>query len=90
MIRMPTHRWLSIGDTRLLMQLQNAGELPEWQPIAQVTLRQIYAAISPMYYAWEISSLQMIGRFETMEGAIKGTEAWVGILMATPAADSNT
>lgn len=76
---MPTYRWLEIGDTRLLMQLQNIGELPEWHQIAQVTRRQIYAVVAPMYYAWRCPTEETIGKFETLEEAIGRTEAWVGI-----------
>jgi len=84
---MPQYQWLSIGDTRILMHLQGAGERPEWHPIAQITLRQIYATVKPMYYAWKSLAEgrvptveEPIGKYETIEEAIWQTERSVGVV----------
>jgi hypothetical protein len=82
MNRMPTYQWLSIGDTRLLMHLHTSGALAEWHPIAQVTRRQIYAAVAPMYYAWwrTVVGDMPIGKYETLEEAVAQTEKSVGVV----------
>jgi hypothetical protein len=74
---MRTYKWLAIDDTHLLMQLQTRGERQEWHPIAQVTLRQIYAEVAPMHYAWwQLPGLEQveIGKWVALEEAIARTE----------------
>lgn len=73
-IRMPNREWISIGATHILMKLQTHGERQEWHPVAQITLRQIYAATEPMYYAWKIPRMEEIGNSKTLEGALLEVE----------------
>ena len=80
---MPTHCWLSVGDTHLLMQLQNAGELPEWHPVAQVTRRQIYASVPQMWYAWSSPGGERVSKWETLEEAVSWAEALAGIQLGS-------
>jgi len=75
---MGDHKWLSIDDTHILMQLRNAGERQEWHPVAQVTLRQIYPSVPPMYYVWACEGSMEIGKGETLEEVRRMAEASTG------------
>jgi hypothetical protein len=64
-------RWISCEDTYILMRKTTIGQLAEWQPIAEVFLRQVYAAVPAKWFATVRSEPQnqFLGRLETMEEA---------------------
>lgn len=45
-------RWASVGATHVLFQMFEGHALPEWQPVAQVTLRQVYEKQGQRWYVW--------------------------------------
>jgi hypothetical protein len=45
-------KWLEHKNTSILLIEEITGCIPEWQPLAQVTLRQIYPTIDPEWYVW--------------------------------------
>ncbi len=78
---MPTTKWLSIDDTHLLMRQWAHGERMEWHPVAQATLRQIYAEVEPMYYVWrrEGEDEGVVGKVATLEEAKAMAEVAAGV-----------
>jgi hypothetical protein len=47
---MTNTKWLEIENTSILMLEEEVGCLKEWQPFAQVTLRQVYPTVEPLWY----------------------------------------
>lgn len=69
-------RWIRFENTRILLHLSSGlGQFPEWHPVGQVTLRQVYENQAPAWYAWVIESeFVFLGSFETSEQATLAAE----------------
>ena len=66
---MTNTKWLEIGDTSILMIEEEIGCLTEWSPFAQVTLRQVYPTVQPMWYVWRLEWSDVATKFKTKQEA---------------------
>lgn len=70
--------WIGIGDTKILMRLEKVGVRKEWEPIAQVTRRQVYESIPPKWYVWDLKGRRdvdmTIGQFDDIIEACVAAE----------------
>ena len=62
-------QWLEAGNTSILMEEREVGCLKEWQPVAQITLRQIYPTVDPKWYAWHLEVVNKAEKFDTKQEA---------------------
>ena len=74
-------KWLEWCDTLILLRKLSAYACPEWWPIAQITLRQVYNSAIKQWYAWDNYTSMSgdgidIGHFDTKELAIKAVEEY--------------
>ena len=53
---------IKCGDTYLYMREMKVGELMEWHPEVQVTLRQFYPGTGPKWYRWDLDADNGWGR----------------------------
>lgn len=68
--------WVNFGDTSILLEQKTEHLVSEWQPVAQVTRRQVYEHIPPQWYAWiggapNGPTHTMLGHFPTHQDAVK-------------------
>lgn len=67
-----------MGDSHIYMVKDSSiGKLPEWRPIALITLRQVYENTTPMWYLWDIqpsAAYNFIGKYLLLEGALNIAE----------------
>ena len=54
------YRWVKLNETYILFALKTEHVLPEWQPVAQVTRRQVYERQEPQWYVWIYEENQMV------------------------------
>lgn len=79
--------WIGAGDTRILMgEIFEDREVPEWQPMGQVTRRKIYENMPIFWHAWKYleHGKFLLGRFPDIMAATLAVEK----AMSSPTADS--
>lgn len=62
-------KWLEVDNTSILMIEEGIGCIKEWTPFAQVTLRQIYPTVEPMWYVWRLGCVDVASKFKTKQEA---------------------
>jgi hypothetical protein len=73
---MPIFKWISFENTNVLLRHDDMGQMFEWTPVGQVTLRQIYPQVPPRWYGFKYAEPRndLACRSEGLEEAKRAVE----------------